>query len=62
MKTLKQQMEEAVARFRRDFGTHKELREQIQKDLRTQDQTELWQIEDAIADLEAKFNPYRNEI
>lgn len=61
MKTIKQQTREAIEEFHKSFGHNKGLREKIQKDLKEQDQTELWQLEDAIADFKIKFNPYQNE-
>jgi hypothetical protein len=56
MKTIKQQLKEEIAKFHKEFGYNQKLRDQIQKDLREQGRTEMWQIEDAIADLKAKFS------
>ena len=61
MKTIKQQTREAIEEFHKSFGYNKELRGKIQKDLKEQDQAELWQLEDAIADFKMNFNPYQNE-
>ena len=62
MKTIKQQFREEIAKFHKEYGYNQKLRDQIQKDLREQDQTERWQLEDAVADFQTKFNPYTNEI
>ena len=56
MKTIKQQFAQEIAKFHREYGYNQKLRDQIQKDLREQGRTEMWQIEDAIADLKAKFS------
>lgn len=60
MKTIKQQFAEEIAKFHTNYGYNQKLRDQIQKDLE-QDKVERWQLEDAIADFETKFNPYTNE-
>jgi len=56
MKTIKQQMKEEEAKFKKSYGYSQELRDEIQKRLRQEDKTELWQIEDAIADLKHNFS------
>jgi len=61
MKTIKQQLTEEIARFHREYGYNQKLRDQIQKDLKEQDQAEMWELQDAIADFKNKFNPYKNE-
>jgi len=61
MKTLKEQIREEMEKFKREFGYDQKLRDKIQKDLKEQDPTELWQLEDAVADFKVKFNPYTNE-
>lgn len=56
MKTIKQQLIEEIAKFHREYGYNQKLRDQIQKDLKDQDQAELWELQDAIADFNNNFN------
>ena len=56
MKTLKEQIREEMEKFKREFGYDQKLRDKIQKDLREEDQTELWQLQDAIADFNNNFS------
>lgn len=56
MKTIKQQTQEAINEFHKRFGYNQQLKEKIQKDLKEQDQTELWQLQDAIADFNNNFS------
>ena len=61
MKTIKQRTQEEVQKFHKRFGYDSQLREVIKRSMKEQDTTELWQLEDAIADFKVKFNPYTNE-
>jgi len=56
MKTIKQQLAQEIAKFHREYGYNQKLRDQIQKDLKEQDQAELWELQDAIADFNNNFN------
>jgi len=56
MKTVKEQIREEIKKFHKDFGYNQELRDKIQQDLRDQDETELWELQDAVADFNNNFN------
>lgn len=56
MKTIKQQLIGEIAKFHREYGYNQKLRDQIQKDLKEQDQAEMWELQDAIADFNNNFN------